>query len=136
MPDVTAPLRSRYQVFLIDDDSLLLDMYSLKFIERKFDVQVATNCLEALDRLEKGFVPDVMLVDIVMPGMDGIEFLQSVREKQLNKMKKIVILSNLGQKEDIERGMAAGANDYIVKANCTPSEVVDRVTHLLEHQES
>lgn len=123
---------ARHTVFIIDDDSLLLDMYSMKFLENKYVVQTASSCEEALEKLAAGYVPELILVDMVMPGMDGVEFLQAVRERKLNAAKKIVILSNLGQKEDIERGMAAGANDYIVKANSTPSEVVARVTKLLE----
>ena len=75
--------------------------------------------------------PDIILLDIVMPNIDGFEFLRIVGKENLKKASKIIVLSNLGQKEDIEKGLALGASDYIVKANSTPSEVVNKVKELL-----
>ena len=69
----------------------------------------------------------MILLDIVMPVIDGFEFLRVIAKENLKKKATIVILSNLGQKEDIDKGMALGASDYIVKANSTPSEVVKKV---------
>ena len=118
-------------VLIIDDDSFLLDMYSLKFTEKEFDVSTASSCADALAKIAAGYRPNVLLADVVMPGMDGIQFLEELKKRNIEGIKHIVILSNLGQKEDVERGMSAGAQDYIVKANCTPSEVVARVNTLL-----
>lgn len=114
-------------ILIIDDDTFLLDMYSLKFLENNFDVSTATSCADALAKLATGYRPDVMLVDVVMPGMDGIQYLATLKEKAITGIKHIIVLSNLGQKEDVERGLANGAEDYIVKANFTPSEVVAKV---------
>src|SRR3989344_5219610 len=112
------------KVFIIDDDKFLLDMYALKFKESGFDVEVAVNAYEALEKLGHGYAPDVILLDVIMPGMDGLEFMKQAREKDLIRRSTVVILSNLGQKEDVEKGLQVGAKDYIVKASCTPSEVV------------
>jgi CheY-like chemotaxis protein len=121
----------KVKVLIIDDDTFLLDMYSLKFAEKNFDVQVSSSSTEALALIEGGLRPEVLLVDVVMPGMDGFEFLAALKQKNITGIKHIVVLSNLGQKEDIEKGLLLGANDYIVKANFTPSEVVAKIESLI-----
>ncbi|KKT78540.1 MAG: Response regulator receiver domain protein [Candidatus Giovannonibacteria bacterium GW2011_GWB1_45_9b] len=115
------------KILLVDDDEFLLDMYSLKFRESGFQIELARGGEEALKLLRGGLEPDVILLDIVMPVIDGFEFLRVIAKENLKKKATIVILSNLGQKEDIDKGMALGASDYIVKANSTPSEVVKKV---------
>jgi DNA-binding response OmpR family regulator len=66
-----------------------------------------------------------------MPGVDGFEVLAKLKKENIAKDSVIIILSNLGQKEDIERGLGLGAKDYIIKAHFTPSEVVDKIRHHL-----
>lgn len=120
------------KILIIDDDMFLLDMYALKFREEEFDVEVAHGAAEALSMLENNEIqPEVIVCDILMPGMDGFEFLRKLKEKSLLYKFKIMILSNLGQKEEIEMGMDLGAKDYIVKAHHTPTEVVEKVKRLL-----
>lgn len=114
------------KILLVDDDEFLLDMYSLKFKEAQFMLDVATSGEMALEKLRKNTY-DVMLLDIVMPVLDGFEVLQQMRKENLAKDTLVIILSNLGQKEDIERGMQLGASDYIIKAHFTPKEVVEKV---------
>lgn len=115
------------KVFIIDDDEFLLDMYAVKFRESGFDIEIATSGLGALEKIKNGWMPDVVLLDIVMPGLDGFEFLKKVRSEKLIPGAMIIILTNLGQKEDVQRGMAFGVKDYVIKANHTPSEVVAKV---------
>ncbi|MBI2046294.1 MAG: response regulator [Parcubacteria group bacterium] len=122
---------SKPKVFIVDDDTFLLDMYALKFTEVGFEVRAAGSGVEALDKLSEGFVPDIILLDIVMPGMDGFELLKNIKDKQLAASAKIIILSNIGQEADIERGKKLGANGYIVKASVTPTEVVEKVKETL-----
>lgn len=119
------------KVLIVDDDEFLLEMYALKFKESGFEVDIASNGKYALEKI-KEFKPDVMLLDVVMPSMDGFEVLQEVRSKKLAPGAHILMLTNLGQKEDTERGIALGADDYIVKAHFTPTEVVGRVRAVLE----
>jgi CheY-like chemotaxis protein len=123
--------RKAKSVFIIDDDAFLLEMYALKFTQKGYDVATAPGTVEALEKLRDGLVPDVMLVDIVMPTMDGFEFLAKIREEHLAKGATIIVLSNLGQPEDIEKGLALGAAGYIIKASATPSEVVEKVEETL-----
>jgi DNA-binding response OmpR family regulator len=124
----------KYTVLIVDDDEFLLDMYSLKFRESGFNVEVAHKGTMAIEKLKEGLVPDVMLLDIVMPEMDGFEVLRELKKEGLAKGSSLVILSNLGQKEDIERGHNLGADDYLVKAYLTPKEVVEKVEALIKNK--
>ena len=124
------------KVLIIDDDKFLLDMYALKFTERKFEVATALSASDALSKLESGEVkPDVLLLDIVMPGMDGFELLTEMNKRNVATTLTRIILSNLGQKEDIDRGLALGVSGYIVKASATPTEVVNRVLDIMEKKQ-
>lgn len=119
------------KVFIVDDDEFLLDMYAVKFRESSFEVEVAHGGEEALSKIQSGYAPDAILLDIVMPGLDGFEMLRTMKKENLAKGSQVIILSNLGQKEDIERGLELGARDYIVKAHFTPTEVVKKIETLL-----
>ena len=119
-------------VFIVDDDKFLSDMYVVKFKERGFDVDSVLGSEEAIEKLKEGLEPDVVLLDLVMPTMDGFEFLQKAKEEKLAENAKFIILSNLGQDSDIEKGKQLGADGYIVKASATPSEVVQYVTDLID----
>ncbi len=118
------------KILIVDDDDFLLDMYAMKFREAGFLVDIAKNGEEAISKA-KEVQPDVMLLDVVMPKMDGFEALRILKEGNIIPNALIFILSNLGQKEDIERGLKLGARDYIVKAQFTPSEVVAKVKSFL-----
>ena len=124
------------KVFIIDDDKFLLDMYSFKFREKGYEVIQAFGSVDALNKLKGGIVPDVILIDVVMPVMDGFELLGLIKNENLAPHAKVVILSNLGQPADIEKGRTLGANGYVVKASATPSEVVDKVVLVLDGKES
>jgi|SRR3989344_362011 len=123
--------KDKHNVLVVDDDEFLIDMYTVKFQEQGFNIQIAFGGEEALQKIKDGFAPEVILLDIIMPNMDGFEFLKRAKDEKLLGKAKIIILSNLGQKEDIEKGMRLGASDYIVKAYLTPSEVVKKVNTLL-----
>ena len=84
-----------------------------------------------MEKIKGGFNPSIILLDIVMPNMDGFEFLKRANEEKILNKAKVIILTNLGQKEDIERGIQLGAADYIIKAYLTPSEVVKKVHSVL-----
>lgn len=125
----------QFTVLIIDDDAFLLDMYALKFSQKNFVVETASGTLMALEKLRGGYKPDILVVDLVMPAMDGFEFLETIRTEGLVRDALIIILSNLGQQEDIDRGLALGAAGYIIKASATPSEVVEKVLSTIETRE-
>src|SRR3989344_6634895 len=115
------------KILIIDDDKFLLNMYSVKFSEQGFEVETAADGEEALDKFDKGLRPDIYLVDILMPRLDGFQLIEKLQEKKAINASAVVILSNLGQKEDIDRGLSLGVDGYIIKASATPSEVVAKV---------
>lgn len=121
-----------YNILIIDDDAFLLDMYALKFSQKNFHVTTSGGTIDALEKLRGGYTPDIMVVDLVMPTMDGFEFLEQVKKEGLIPEALIIILSNLGQREDIDRGKKLGAAGFIIKASATPSEVVDKVLDAME----
>lgn len=118
--------KRNYSILLIDDDRFLLDMYALKFKECGCSVQAIDSPAKALELLRGGMSPNVILLDVVMPGMTGFEFLEARKQENLAKDAIIVILTNQGQQEDIDRATALGANGYIVKASAVPSEVLEK----------
>lgn len=119
------------KILIVDDDSFLLDMYALKFSQSGYDVMTGLGAEPALEKLKGGYVPDIILLDIVMPGMDGFEFLNKMKAESLAMKAVKVILSNRGAESDIKRGMELGAAGYIVKASTTPAEVLTQVAAIV-----
>ena len=120
------------KILIVDDDMFLLDMYALKFSQNDFNVYTADSGLAALEKLKEGLVPDIILTDIMMPEMDGFEMLEKINSEKLVVDSIKIILSNKGQRSDIDRGNSLGASGYIVKANSTPAEVVNHITEILD----
>lgn len=118
------------KLLLIDDDAFLRDMYATKFIEAGFTVEVAGQAVDGLSQLEQDSSFDVILLDMVMPGMTGLEFIEQIKTKFPDFSGQIIVLSNQGQPEDIEEATQAGAAGYIIKAEMIPSEVVQKVQSL------
>lgn len=125
---------SQLNILIIDDDKFLIDMYSIKFSEYDFKVTTASNGHEALSKIDEGFVPDICLIDIIMPQMDGFQLLEELKKKDSCKDTTMVILSNLGQQDDVDKGLSLGADGYIVKASATPTEVVEKVKDILANK--
>lgn len=118
---------NKHTILLVDDDQFLRDMYSVKFREHGFEVETAESASEAFDQIKGGFAPDIILFDVVMPGMDGYGFLEKLKTENVGATAIKIALSNQGGDSDIEKAKSLGASDYIIKANTTPSEVVSRV---------
>ena len=119
------------KILIVDDDVFLLDMYAMKFNQNNFEVNTATDGADAIEKLKGGFIPDVILLDVIMPKMDGFEMLQQINDQKLCESCVKVVLSNKGQQSDIDQGKSLGASGYIVKANATPGEVVKEVLEIL-----
>lgn len=115
------------KVLILDDDELLLDMYATKFKEGGFSVETAARGDAALEKIRADVPPDVVLFDMVMPGLDGIGLLEELKERPPAKRPLLIVLSNQGQESEIEKAKSLGADDYFVKANFIPSEVVAKV---------
>ena len=119
------------KILIVDDDGFLLDMYAFKFSQTGFDVYSAIGGSQAINKLKEGLKPDIILMDIIMPEMDGFEFLEKVNTEKLSENSIKIILSNKGQQEDIDKGAELGASGYIIKVNSTPTEVVEKVMKIL-----
>lgn len=126
-------MESKKKILIIDDDSFLLDMYALKFNQSNFNVTTALGPEAALEKFHQNFVPDVVLLDIVMPVMDGFELMEKLKQEHLGEKAIFIILSNRGQASDIARGQSLGAAGYIVKASSTPSEVIEKVNSIINN---
>ncbi len=119
------------KVLLVDDDKFLLDMYAIKFSKANYEVNAADSTDAALKLIRAGFVPNVILSDIVMPGMDGLEFVENVRKEQLAPNAVIIMLTNQGASDDISRAKKMNVDGYIVKATTIPSEVLAEVERII-----
>jgi len=120
------------KILIVDDDRFLLNMYSVKFKKSGFEVETALSGLEVLTKLKDGYEPDIMLLDLVMPVMDGCELLENIRKAKLVPNIIVIILSNQNQPADIERAKILGVSGYIVKASSIPSEVVAEVIRMIK----
>lgn len=122
------------KILIVDDDNFLLDMYALKFSQNNFEVHTAPNGVDALEKLRDKWCPDVLLMDIIMPGMNGFEALAKMNEEKLCPGCVKIVLSNKSEQKDMDEGRQLGAAGYIVKANFTPLEVIEQVTKILKEK--
>ena len=118
-------------ILLIEDDPFLADIYGTKLKASGFDVEVVSNGEQCLSRVvEKNF--DLVILDIVLPQMDGWEILRKIKETKEIKHLPVIILSNLSQRAEVEKGLKLGAVKYLIKAHYTPSEVVEEIKKVLK----
>ena len=89
--------REKRKILIVDDDTFLLDMYALKFSQNNFEVHTASSGAQAIEKLTSGFNPDVLLMDIIMPEMDGFEMLTKINKEKLCPDSVKIILSNKSQ---------------------------------------
>ena len=118
-------------IIIVEDDVFLSDIYQTKFTEAGYECLLAQDGARCLSLLESSVSPYVILLDIVMPKMDGLELLTFLKSNEKYKDTPVILLSNLGQDADIKKGLELGALDYMIKAHYTPSEVVKKVEEVL-----
>ncbi len=115
------------RILIVEDDKLLREMMSRKLErEDEYDVYVVVDGSEAESKIQE-LKPDVILLDLILPGTNGFEILESIKQNDDLKDIPVIVLSNLGQKSEVEKGMSLGAVDYLVKAHFTPAEVVEKI---------
>ena len=113
-------------ILLVEDDTMISSMYGTKFEQSNFEVLMANNGADGLE-LALANKPDLILLDIIMPQLDGFTVLEKLKADPKTKNIPVILLTNLGTEEDIKKGQELGAKDYLVKANLTPAEVLDKV---------
>ena len=119
-------MSTKKKILLVEDEEMLANMYEVKFKNEGFDLIKALDGAQGLE-MAKSTQPNFILLDIIMPKIDGFSVLKSLKEEESTKDIPVMMLTNLGQDEDIERGRQMGAVGYLVKANITPAEVVEAV---------
>lgn len=119
------------KILLIEDDPFLLDMYVTKFKEVGFDIDVAQDGEMGVLKT-KELMPDLVLLDVVLPKKDGFEVLKILKSDKQTAKIPVVLLTNLGLESDVKRGLELGAQSYIIKAHFTPTEVVVKVKEILK----
>ena len=125
---------TKTKVLIVDDDKFLLNMYSIKFSKGNYEVNSATSGEEVFTKIKDGFISDIILLDIVMPGMDGFEILGKLKKDNIVPKAVVIMLTNQGQLSDIEKAKSLGINGYIIKATTIPSEVVEEVGRIYNLQ--
>ncbi|OGY87790.1 MAG: hypothetical protein A2233_02130 [Candidatus Kerfeldbacteria bacterium RIFOXYA2_FULL_38_24] len=121
-------------ILLVEDDEMLHTMYTQKFTKEGYEVKSAYNGAEGIELAEQ-YQPSVILLDIIMPKMDGFVALKKLKKNEATKHIPVILLTNLGQEEDIRKGRELGATDYFIKANHTPAEVVEKVKEVMSQQQ-
>ncbi|MBI4086967.1 response regulator [Candidatus Kaiserbacteria bacterium] len=123
----------RAKILIVEDDPFLSSITVSHLEEHGFFVSVATDGEQALSLIEKQ-IPDLVLLDIVMPGINGFEVLRRIKEDDRTKQVSVIMFSNLGQEHEIEDAKKMGADAFLVKAKFTPREVLEKVEHLLKEK--
>lgn len=124
--------QTKKTILVVDDDKFLLTMYQTKFGKAGWDASVAQSATEALQKLRDGLAPAAIIFDIVMPVVDGVEFVSTVKKEKLAPRAALIALTNQGQEDgNIEKIKALGVAGYIVKAALIPSEVVGMVERIV-----
>jgi len=119
------------KILIIEDESYLLDMYKTKFRQAGYEVDGTTDGAEGIQMAEK-MLPDLVLLDLVMPGMDGYEVLEKIKKNPKTKGAKAYILSNLGQNGEIKKGFQSGADGYLIKSDFTPGELAKAIDKIFQ----
>ena len=116
----------------VEDDAFLREISSKKLTKEGYSVYEAIDGEEAIQGV-KTVKPDIVLLDIILPAVDGFQVLSQIRASEDSKIAKVpvIMLSNLGQEDDIKKAMSMGANDYLVKAHFTTEEIVNKIKKLL-----
>jgi DNA-binding response OmpR family regulator len=114
------------KILIVEDEQFLSDMYKLKFEHEGYQAVVARDGSEGLE-LAKKEKPDLILLDLVLPGMDGFKVLAELKKDAATKNIKVFIFSNLGQENEIKTGKKTGADGYFIKANMTPSQLMEKI---------
>jgi len=120
----------KIKIMIVDDDKFLLDMYAKKFSGNGFVVETCSDAVSCLDKLRNDVIPNILVVDLIMPEMDGLSLLSIIKEEKLAPQTVNIVLTNQGNEDDLEKANALGVDGYIIKALNTPTEVVIKINNI------
>lgn len=118
-------------ILVIEDDKFLRELISQKLFKEGYSVSGVIDGEEGIEKIKKE-KPDLVLLDLLLPGIDGFEVLSQIKKDSNLVSIPVIILSNLDEKENMERGLKLGAVAYLIKAHSTPSEIVDKIKNVLK----
>jgi DNA-binding response OmpR family regulator len=118
------------KILLIEDDRFLRELMSRKLSEGGFDVTQAVDGESGVEKSKDGGF-DMILLDLILPGIDGFEVLRKIKENEASSSIPVIILSNLGQREEVDKGLELGAVDFLIKAHFTPGEIIKKISKIL-----
>jgi DNA-binding response OmpR family regulator len=121
--------KKKEKILIIEDEKFLLEMYQSRFEKAGYQVLTARTGKPGIKIAEKE-KPDLIILDILMPEMDGYEVIKKIREDSQTKKIPVLVLSNLGQQEEVNQGLKLGADDYVIKTDLTPTELLDKVERM------
>ena len=117
-------------ILIIEDDKFLRELMVQKLTKEGFDIIEAVDGEEGFKKV-KSEKPGLVLLDLILPGIDGFGVLSKIKADSETAKIPVIILSNLGQREDVERGMSLGAVDYLIKAHFTPGEIIEKIKNAI-----
>lgn len=117
-------------ILLVEDDEFLAELYATKLNLEGFEVGLATDGDKGI-KMVNSKKPDLILLDIILPKMDGFEVLKNIKTDKNFKDVPVILLTNLSQKDEVKRGLELGASDYLIKAHFMPSEVVKKIKQVI-----
>jgi len=120
-----------HKILVVEDDKFLRELITQKLAREGYDVKEAVDGEEGVIKVKEE-KPDVILLDLILPGIDGFEVLAKIKEDPEVENIPVVILSNLGQRDDVERGLKLGAVDFLIKAHFTPGEIIEKIEKIIK----
>ncbi|OGI27600.1 MAG: hypothetical protein A2359_04730 [Candidatus Moranbacteria bacterium RIFOXYB1_FULL_43_19] len=121
---------SKKKVLIVEDDNFVAEVYSTKLLEMGHEVRIAQNGEDGLKMVAEER-PDLILLDIIMPVMGGIEMLEEIKKKNEWKQIPVILLTNVGEKESVQKVRSLGVQDYLIKSHFTPAEVIEKIEAIL-----
>lgn len=122
------------KILLVDDDLYIRDLYAEVLKDENYDVLIASDGEEAL-AVAKAATPDLILLDIMLPKLDGIQVLSKIKEDPDLKTVPVVMLTNFGQEDLVKQAVNIGSTEYLLKYNITPGEIIKKVAEIFSHDE-
>ena len=118
-------------ILIIEDDKFLRELIVKKLIKEGYKISEAVDGEEGTKKVKEE-KPDLVLLDLILPGIDGFEVLARIKEDPSLSSMPVMVISNLGQKEDVEKALKMGAVDYLIKAHHTPPEIIEKIKAILK----
>jgi DNA-binding response OmpR family regulator len=119
------------KILIVEDDKFLRELIVKKLSNEGYDVIEAVDGEQGIQKI-RDTKPDLVLLDLILPGIDGFGVLMQKKEDPFIALIPVIVLSNLGQKEDVDKGIGLGATDYLIKAHFTPGEIIEKVRNIIK----